>query len=306
MKSDSLKITAGYVLVCLIWGSTWLAIKLGLNSFTPLAGAGFRFTSASVMFYFIIKVKNIKLQMDPLAWKIYLMLAVMSYILPFSLVYWAEKYVATGLTSILFGILPFFVVIISRIMLPDNKISFFQGLGVVTGFTGLLIIFSQNLKIDIQNDFWGMLAVFGSAILQSFVAVIMKKYSKGLNPLSLNFIPVLIAGPVLIICGFLFEDPSKWIFNSDGIFSFLYLALFGTVIAFSVYYWLMQKINLVFLTLNSFITPIIAVLLGSIFLSEKFSIREIIGSSFVLIGILFANFTGIINYFKSKRAVFKL
>jgi len=300
MQKDNLKITFGYILICLIWGSTWLAIKLGLDSFTPLAGAGFRFTSAAIMFFIIIKIKKIEIQTDRLALKLYLMLGVMSYFLPFALVYYAEKYIATGLTSILFGVLPFFVVIFSRIILPESRVGFSQWAGVALGFTGLLVIFSRNLTIDIQNDFWGMLAVFGSATLQAFVSVMMKKHSKGMNPLAVSFIPTLIAGPALIICGFLFEDPSKWIFDGNGIFSFLYLALFGTVIAFSTHYWLMKRMNVVLLSLSTFITPIIAVILGALILNEKFTLRDILGSSFVLIGILFANFTGVINYLKKK------
>lgn len=305
MKSDNFKIVFGYILICLIWGSTWLAIKLGLNSFTPLAGAGFRFTSAAVIFFIIIKFWKIEISLEPLAIKIYAMLSLFSYMLPFSLVYWAEKYVPTGLTSILFGVLPFFVLIFSKIFMPESRVGFSQWTGVALGFSGLFIIFSKNLNVDIQNDFWGMLAVFASAIMQSFVAVMMKKHSKGLNPLSVSFIPTLIAGPVLIAGGFLFEDSSTWIFNTEGIISFLYLALFGTVIAFSTHYWLMKKINIVILSLNTFITPIVAVLLGVFILNETFTARDTVGSAFVLIGILFANFTGIINYIKNRKAAFK-
>ncbi len=305
MNSDKFKVTFGYILICLIWGSTWLAIKVGLDYFTPLAGAGFRFTSAAVIFFIIIKIRNIEVSLEPLALKIYGMLALFSYILPFSLVYWAEKYVPTGLTSILFGVLPFFVVIFSKIFMPESRVGASQWTGVALGFTGLFIIFSKNLKVDIQNDFWGMLAVFGSAIMQAFVAVMMKKHSKGLNPLSVSFLPTLIAGPVLILAGFIFEGSSTWVFNAPGIISFLYLALFGTVIAFSTHYWLMKKINIVILSLNTFITPIVAVLLGVFILNETFTMRDIVGSSFVLIGILFANFTGIINYLKNSKSAFK-
>ncbi len=301
MKSDGFKITAGFILICLIWGSTWLAIKIGLDSFTPLGGAGLRFMSAAIMFYLIIKYKKIEVQKDKLAYKIYLMLAFFSYIFPYALVYWGERYISTGLTSILFGIMPFGVVILSRIMLPENRISKYQWIGIIAGFAGLVVIFSQNLKVDLKNDFWGMIGVLTAAVMQAVVAVIMKKHSGKLNPLALNYYPTLIAGPVLLIAGFLMEDSSKWVFNAQGVGSFLYLALFGTVIAFSVYYWLMKKMNVVILSLNSFVTPIIAVILGAFILAEKFTMRDLLGSSFVLIGILFANFDGIINYFRKKR-----
>lgn len=108
MKSENLKITLGYILICLIWGSTWLVIKVGLNSFTPLFSAGFRFLSAAILFYIIISLKKIEIKKDKMAVKIYLILGLFSFFIPFALVYWAEQYISSGLTSILFGILPFF------------------------------------------------------------------------------------------------------------------------------------------------------------------------------------------------------
>lgn len=306
MLSEKFKITAAYIIVCLIWGSTWLAIKMGLNSFTPLAALGFRFTTSAIIFYVIIKIKKIEIHTDKLAIKIYLMLAFLSYIFPFFLVYWAEGQISSGLTSVLFGILPFFVVIFSHFMIPENKTGLSQWVGIIIGFTGLMVIFSKNIELDLGNDFLGMLAVFGAGIMQAFIGVAMKKHSSNLNPLALNFIPTLIAGPVLILAGFVFENSSAWKFDTNGILSFMYLALFGTVIAFSAYYWLLQRISVVILSLNSFITPIIAVILGCFILMEEFTIRDMVGSSFVLIGILFANFEGIRNYLKTRNSNFKI
>jgi drug/metabolite transporter (DMT)-like permease len=149
-----------------------------------------------------------------------------------------------------------------------------------------------------------MIAILISASIQAFVAVIIKKYGGKLNPLSMNFVPLLLAGIVLIPTGLIFEDRSSLVFDSKAIFSILYLAFFGTVIAFTTYYWLMQRINVVILSLSSFITPIIALILGIVFLSEKFDENHIWGSSLVLIGILFANFRGILNYYKEKEKKF--
>lgn len=150
-----------------------------------------------------------------------------------------------------------------------------------------------------------MMAVFSSAIIQAMVAVYMKKHSQKIHPFSLNLFPTLIAGVLFILFSLFTEDIAVQKFNSEGIFSILYLALFGTVMAFSVYYWLMKQISVVILSLNTFISPIMAVALGWLILSERFSARDLIGSAFVLIGILFANFDGLINYFKTKNMKFK-
>jgi drug/metabolite transporter (DMT)-like permease len=302
MKSNLFNIVAGYILVCLIWGSTWFAIRLGLDSFTPLAGAGFRFTLAAFIFFIVIRYKKIEVKQDKLAIKIYLILAFFSFVIPYALLYWAQQHIASGLTSILFGVLPIFVLIFARFMLPENKILGFQWAGIILGFIGLIIIFSENLKVNIGTDLLGMIAILSAGIIQAVITVITKKYSSYINPIALNYYPTLIAGPILLLMAFVFEDHSRWIFDANGVISVLYLSLFGTVIAFSIYYWLMHKIDIVLIALSSIITPIIAVVMGCFILLEDFTINDIIGSSVVLIGVLFANFNDIINYLRQKRS----
>ncbi|MEW6703104.1 MAG: EamA family transporter, partial [Bacteroidota bacterium] len=106
---------------------------------------------------------------------------------------------------------------------------------------------------------------------------------------------------ILVITSFLFEDSSIWKFDLKGILSIIYLAFFGTLVTFTTYYWLLKRINVVILSLSAFITPIVAVILGWIVLKENFSLQTLIGSSFVLIGILFANFNGLKKIYFSKK-----
>ncbi|MFZ5949018.1 MAG: DMT family transporter [Stygiobacter sp.] len=300
MKSETVKIVLGYILICLIWGSTWLAIRLGLDSLTPILSAGFRFSIASILVFVFMKIQKLKLQTDPLSIKIYLILGFFSFLIPFGLVYWAEQFIPSGLASVLFSVMPFFVIIFSYIFLKEEIITVFQIIGSLLGFIGVAIIFLEKLHINFENDFWGMFAVLFSSILQAGIAIILKKYAKHLNPLSMNFVPLAIAGSSMMIIGLSFENISHIKINLNAVVSVLYLALFGTVITFSTYYWLMKKINLLFLSLSTFITPIIAVILGWIILKENFSFQALIGSILVLVGILFANFTNIKAYLKSK------
>lgn len=301
MNTDKIKITAGYILICLIWGSTWLGIRFGLNSFTPLISSGLRFSLASLFVFIVMRTRKISLQTDSKSLKLYGVLGLFSFAVPFALVYWGEQYVPSGLASILFGIFPFGVLIFSMLAFRNQKISFGQFLGVVLGFAGIVIIFSEGLSLNFSQHLFGIIAILLSATIQAAIAVVVKKYGKHLNPLSMNFIPLIIAGVVLVASAFIFEDSSTWHFDFNGIASVVYLALFGTVVTFTTYYWLMQRINVVVLALSSFITPIIAVILGWIIVNEKLSSHTILGSSCVLIGILFANFKGIKNYYRNKN-----
>jgi len=299
--NEKINIVLGFILITLLWGSTWMAIRVGLDSLTPMFAVGIRFFIASIFVYLIMKISKVKLQTDSLSIKLYLFLAFFSFIIPFSLVYWGEQYVPSGLASVIFAVFPFVVILFSWLLLPDGSIGIYKSIGVFAGFIGISIIFWDDISIDFEKYSLGMIAILSRATIQGFVAVTIKKHGSKLNPLSMNFIPLLITGVVLIPVGLIFENRESLVFDSKAIYSILYLAIFGTVITFTVYFWLMQKINVVILSLSSFLTPIIALILGTIFLSEKLTTNHILGSSLVLIGILFANFRGLVKYYKDRE-----
>lgn len=302
MLSENYKITFGYILICLLWGSTWLAIRIGVEEFTPMFAAGTRFLIAAMLFYSIMKIRRIKLQTHPLAIKLYVMMGLFSFVIPFGLVYWAEQFIASGLTSVLFAIFPFLVILFSWLFISHETIGIFKITGTVIGFAGIYFIFSDDLSFDASNDLWGMIAIVVSATMQAGIAVVMKKHGKELNPISMNFIPALLAGMIMVPYSLIFEDFSSMNFTGPALASIVYLAFFGTVLTFTTYYWLMKRINVVILSLSSFITPIIAVLLGWYVLDESLSINDLIGTTLVLVGIIAANTRGIISYFKLKEA----
>jgi drug/metabolite transporter (DMT)-like permease len=289
MNKEKLQILLGYIFICLIWGSTWMAIRIGLDSLTPFISAGLRFFIASILIFLIIKLRGTSIQKDIRSVKIYFFLGFMSFVIPFWLVYWAEQYIPSGLTSVLFGFFPFFVYLFSLFLLGNEQTDKYKLISVLIGFVGILVIFSDGLKVDLDNHLLGLSAVLLSAVLQGLVAVVVKKWGGHLNPFSMNGPPLMIAGVSMIILAFLLEDSSEWNFSSDAVFSILYLSIFGTILAFTTYFWLLKRINAVILSLSSFITPIIAIILGWIFLDEILSEQTILGTLLVLMGILFGN-----------------
>jgi drug/metabolite transporter (DMT)-like permease len=190
---------------------------------------------------------------------------------------------------VLFGVYPFFVAIFSFFRLPDEPIGKLKMIGMVSGFLGIAVIFSDSFTADLSNLVLGMIAVALSGIIQAWIAVTLKKSGRHLNPLSMNFIPMLIAGVFGLLFGILFEDLSKLKFDDTAIISVTYLALFGSVVTFTSFYWLMKRINVILLSLIAFITPIVALVLGWIFYNETLTNQNIVGSVMVLAGLLVAN-----------------
>lgn len=295
MKATTTRIVLVYLLLCLIWGSTWLGIRASLESLTPFISSGFRFLVASFLIFIIMRMRGMTLQKDKLAIKLYIHMGLFSFIIAFGLVYWGEQYVSSGLASVLFGIYPFFVAFFSYFFIPNDTIGIYKIIGMVLGFLGIIVIFSDSFGSDLNLNILGMIAIVLSGIVQAVIAVLIKKQGKSLNPLSMNFIPMLIAGIGLTLLGYIFEDVSTIKIDSTAIISVLYLSLFGSVLTFTSFYWLMKSVNVVMLSLIAFITPIVALFLGWIFYNEQLTIEHIIGASMVLIGLLIANLQSLIK-----------
>ncbi|HAB54688.1 MAG TPA: multidrug DMT transporter permease [Ignavibacteriales bacterium] len=291
MKNEKLTILIIFSLLCLAWGSTWGVIRLGLESLTPFISVGLRFTLASIFILIIMKFRNVQIQTDKVSLWLYFIMCFGSFVIPFGLVYWAEQFVPSGLSSVLFAVYPFFVVVFSYLAIPSEVIGFYRIFGIVFAFAGILTIFYDGLNLDVASYMWGMSAIVLSGIMQAGNAVTLKKYGHYLHPLSMNFIPMIVAGISLVIIGLLVEDTSKLVFDPKAYFTIIYLAAIGTVLTFTSYYWLLKRVSVILLSLIAFITPIIALIIGWIFLEEKLSDRVLFGSILVLLGLLIANFS---------------
>ena len=300
MKAGSIKIFFVYAMLCFIWGSTWLAIRFGLETLTPIYSAGLRFSLAAFFILILMKIRGVKLQLDKISVRLYLTMGFLSFVIPFGLVYWAEQFVPSGMASVLFAVFPFFVAIFSFIFIERESLDIFKILGIVIGFLGIVIIFSDSFSGDFNYYLIGMFAIVLSAIMQAGIAITIKKYGYHLNPLSMNFVPMLIAGISMLVIGLAMEDTSTNTFGLNAVLSILYLAFFGSVITFTSYYWLLKKINIVILSLTAFITPITALILGYIIYNEQLSTNDFVGSAFVLFGVFGANLG---NLLKMRKKV---
>ncbi|MCW8802847.1 MAG: EamA family transporter [Ignavibacteriaceae bacterium] len=300
MSKLAIKITLAYTALCFIWGSTWIAIRYGLEALTPMFSAGLRFSLASIVIFILMRIKNISLQTDKVSVRLYLLMGFFSFVIPFGLVYWAQQFIPSGMAAVLFAVYPFWVVILSYVRLPGEFIGFYKIFGTVLGFAGIVIIFSDSFVGDISNYLIGMFAVVLSGTMQAWIAVSIKKFGHHLHPLSMNFIPMVIAGISMLLIAFFAEDLTSIKINENAILSIIYLALFGSIVTFTSFYWLIKRVNLVILSLVAFITPIVALVLGYFFYDEVLSTRHFIGAALVLTGVFWANLGSLLKLRKGS------
>jgi drug/metabolite transporter (DMT)-like permease len=296
----AIKIGLAYAAICFIWGSTWIAIRYGLESLTPIFSAGVRFSLASVLIFILMRIKSLTFQTDKDSLRLYFLMGFFSFVIPFGLVYWAQQFIPSGMAAVLFAVYPFWIVIFSYIRIPGDFIGFFKVFGTVLGFAGIVIIFSDSFAGDISNFLIGMFAVVLSGIMQAWIAVSIKKFGHHLHPLSMNFIPMVIAGISMLLIAFFTEDLSALKINQNAYISILYLAVFGSIVTFTSFYWLIKHVNLVILSLVAFITPIVALVLGYFIYDEVLSTRHFIGAALVLTGVFWANLGNLLKLRKGS------
>jgi drug/metabolite transporter (DMT)-like permease len=289
MNRHGLKIWIGLAAISLIWGSTWLAIKIGLASIPPLLGVGIRFLVASAVLGVILKARRIPIPFTPETKILYPSLALLTFSVPFGLVYWAQQYVPSGLSSVLFAAFPFWVAMFSQVLLPAEKLNGFKLAGIALGFSGIVIIFAHDIGHAGEGGILPLLAIITSTVLQALSTVLVSRYGKPVSPFAMNFVGMLSGGVLLTGFGLLTESTEHIVWDQAAIGSILYLAIFGSVVAFVTYHWLLKRIEAVYLSLTTFINPIIAVILGTVVLGERFAPGTLVGAACVLLGILVAN-----------------
>ncbi len=288
MRATRTTIGIGFTIISLIWGSTWLAIKIGLDSVPPFYGVAIRFTVASIVLWILVRARKERIAYSKDAILLYVSLAVLSFSLPYALVYWGEQYIPSGLASVLFAGFPFVVAVASHMLLPAERITSFKLLGICLGFIGVLVIFWSDLTLGGVSAA-GMGAILLSTLLQGISLVLVKRMHRDISPTVMTFGGMAIGTVILYLMAFVLDDASKIQFDAKGILSILYLGTFGSVVTFVIYYWLLRHVEAVYLSLVSFITPVLAVVLGALLLDESFSWRVVMGSAFILVGILASN-----------------
>jgi len=274
-----------YSILCLIWGSTWLAIKIGLEDSPPLWSAGLRFAVACAILYFITLYKKTSY---PRRFKEIVKIAlpgIFMYALSYMTVYHGEQYIDSSLMSVLFASLPFFIAGMSLVMLKSEKLNWLSWLGLIVGFAGIITIFLDSLNVSSLVFEGALMGVIGAASA-AFGSVYIRAYLRDYDIYSMALIQML-AGTVLILAAaIIFEPIDLFIVTAKSVSALLYLAVFGTVIAFLGYYWLLNRIPVIIASLIAFITPVLAIVLGYLFRTETFSMETALGTCLVLIGVI--------------------
>jgi drug/metabolite transporter (DMT)-like permease len=276
-------------LLILIWGSTWAAIRIGLEGVPPFTSLFLRFAIASLALLALAPRVGAKLSGGKREWKLWIASGLLTFGVSYGVIYWGEQWVPSALASILFATFPLFVAGMARFLLPGETLSARSVAGIVLGFIGVGIIFSE----DLQQLGGPKVALFsGVMLLSPFTSalgnVLVKRYGKNIHPLTVTVIPMMIGGAIMGILAALLEHDLPRRFDAVSVGCILYLALFGTALSFTLYFWLLSHLPATKLSLITYGTPVVAVVLGDLLLGENITPRVLVGAGTVIAGVFLA------------------
>jgi drug/metabolite transporter (DMT)-like permease len=281
------KILFPFIALCLIWGSTWYFIKISLNAgVPPFFGVGFRFFLSGLLFFLIIFFRKESIPFNKQAIKLYLSFGLLNFALSYGITYWATQYVYSSISSILWGLFPLFTSVMAHFMLSgdDNeKLTSNKLKALFLGFIGMVFI-GSNQSIDLQSQsFLAIMVLVGAIIIAAWPSVLYKKYNDVVGPYQMNAVCQVLTGVIMLsLSSLLKEDLAQIVWTDQLLFASAYLVLFGGVISWGIYFWLYKYLSVTQVTYVAIFPPIVAIILGWIFLNEVLSAKEIIGTIFIL------------------------
>ncbi|QBR31221.1 EamA family transporter [Pseudomonas sp. S150] len=276
-------LTSTFLIVCLSWGTTWLGIRIAVESVPPLTAAGLRFVIAFPLFLSFAALRREPL-LFPRQSRWFFVFVTLSYFsLPYYLLNYGEMHVSSGLTALLFSCMPVFILIFSALFLRE-KILPTQMLGIAIGFASLfMIIRSQGLHLD-QAEWLGVLAILCAAILHALCYVVTKKHGSAISVITYNTLPIGIAGLMLFIVGLNVEAPVFKDVTARSWGALLYLGLVASVGGFIVYFILLKRLSPVLLSFVFIIFPVFALLIGAWYEGTPISRDLMLYSAILLAG----------------------
>lgn len=278
-------VPVAWIALCLIWSSTWLVIKIGLNDLPPISFCALRFVVAAAVL-FAICLGRYPLPRRLADYGFLAFTGIITFGVNYGLLFWGEQHISSGLAAILQATIPTFGLFFAHFMLPSEPMRWPRMAGALLAVAGVALICLKLLDFHGLWAFWGGVAIVFGAATVAYVNVLIKARPRTFAPAVMAAWQMLFALCPLLLVGY-FKEGSPWQFHWTGVAvaCLLYLALVGSVLAFLLFYWLLERVKVTNLLTISLITPPLAVAFGWFAAGETLNLWAFSGAALVLLGV---------------------
>ena len=274
-----------WITICFIWGTTYLAIRIGVTDLPPMLFAGFRWLVAGLLMVILLNLRGYTFpklkELKHLAVVGILLIGVAN-----GLVVVAEQWLPSGLTALILSSLPFWIVGLESVLPKGPKINWLILSGLLLGTAGVILIFARDLNITLAfTTFLGALCLLGAVISWSVGSLYWKYKHINVRPLMGAAIQMLIAGILQTILGFILGEQNSFQLTQNGFLALAYLIIFGSILGYASYIYSITNLPLALVSTYAYINPTIALILGWYFLDEPLTHTVFIAAGLILIGV---------------------
>ncbi|HKQ97289.1 MAG TPA: EamA family transporter [Candidatus Polarisedimenticolia bacterium] len=290
-RRHRLLVTLNFAAVYLLWGSTYLAIRYGLMTLPPALMAGTRFFTAGAILLAFLLWRRVPLPPRAMLGPI----ALIGMLMLFGgnlLVTVAELTVSSGMAAVIVANLPFFMVAIESMYGDGERLSLMGGVGLLVGFTGMLILtWPKLVAVGFRNpwEMRGEMALLGANLCWAIGSIYSKHKVRDTAPLMSVALQMLFAGTALLLFGFLLGEAPRYHMDRGSALAVAWLVVAGSLFGYSAYIWLLSHVPAVKVSTYAYVNPVIALLLGWLLLDEPLDARVGFGTLVILAGVAIVN-----------------
>jgi len=282
-------LVAAFALLTLIWGTTWAAIRIGLEGIPPFTGVSVRFAIAAAAIAAYARLRGIPITGDRRGRRLWAVTGGLAFCASYGVIYWGEQWVPSGLAAVLFATYPLFVAVLAHFLLRNEPLGRGAVAGILLGLGGAAVIFSEDLsRLGGPRVALASAVVLLSPLASALSSVLVKRWGEGVHPVTLTAIPMAFTALVMGALALAAERGRTLTLDASSVGALIYLAIVGTSVTFLLYYWLLSHARATRVALMAYLIPVTAVGIGITFLDEPLTGRILAGSALVIAGVALA------------------
>jgi drug/metabolite transporter (DMT)-like permease len=293
-----------FILLGLIWSTSFLWIKIGVQEVGPMALVAFRMLFGAITAVAIAVYQKVKWPRDWKTWRNFAILGPTSLAIPIFFISWGERTIDSAVASILNATVPLFTIVIAHFWLSDDKMTLQKVLGLLVGFAGVVVLLSEDLSASAHNSVIGQAAVILAAIFYAWSAVFARKVTQHVAGLARGAAPLITATMFMWLIAPFIEKPFKVPALPITWVAALWLGILGSGLAMLMYYYLIHEIGPTRATLVTYLFPIGGVVFGVIFLNEHLSWQLLAGTLLIVSSLAVVNWRPAVKM-EQKQVVLK-
>ena len=274
-----------FIVVCFIWGTTWLAMELAVATIPPITATGIRFAVGAPLIILLARMKGVPIWFPKGKGLEFILISLFYFAIPFTLMIFGEQFISSGLASIIFANMPVAVLILS-VLLQRQKVAMHQLLGLIIALGSLVTIIGNEMSINSNGSLIGVVTLVAAVLMHALIYTNVQTRCQGIHVLTYNALPCLVAAVFLMITGYFMETPDLGSFSAISLGAVIYLGSVAGIGGIMAYFQLNKLASPFQASICFLIFPVIALCLDSLINGRMLSHESIFLTLLLMLGVL--------------------